>query len=69
MAADQTLLFSHRHMLNPKLNHAQLNTQGFATGTEAAAGLTVSSDTVRYLSDLWENLCELQELIAKDSLE
>jgi hypothetical protein len=56
-------------MLNPVLHHTQLPIQGFTTGTEAGTGLAESSDTVRYLSDLWENLCELQKILAKDPLE
>ena len=61
--------WSGRGMLNPVLHHTQLPIQGFTTGTEAGTGLAESSDTVRYLSDLWENLCELQKILAKDPLE
>lgn len=53
-------------MLNPDLQHAQY----IPTGPAAAELLpqqTDNSDTVRYLSDLWNNLCELQELMAQDS--
>lgn len=53
-------------MLNPDLQHAQY----IPTGPAAAELLpqqTDNSDTVRYLSDLWNNLCELQELMAQDN--
>lgn len=56
-------------MLNPDLHHTQATNNGFTTGAESAAGLANSPDTVRYLSDLWENLCALQEMLAKDPLE
>ncbi len=56
-------------MLNPDFHHTHLPLPAFATGTEAGTGLAQNSDTVRYLSDLWKNLCELQELLAKDPLE
>jgi len=56
-------------MLNPELNHIPAAQDGITTGAEAASGLADNSDTVRYLSDLWENLCALQELLSKDPLE
>lgn len=57
------------NMLNPDLHHAQLHTPGFVTASETATVSPENADTVRYLSDLWQNLCELQELIAKDPTE
>jgi len=54
-------------MLNPDLQHAQYIPTAGAVAAELLPKQTDHSDTVRYLSDLWNNLCELQELMAQDS--
>lgn len=53
-------------MLNPDLQHAQHMSTTGTVATELVPGQSESADTVRYLTDLWNNLCELQELMALD---
>ena len=53
-------------MLNPDLQHVQYSPTAGTVAAELVSSQNDNSDTVRYLSDLWNNLCELQELMAQD---